>query len=188
MRSFSQFASSNAVSEYMSTPGSELEDKAKRDIFEHFMRVTGPSMSLYERHPFDASEQQVADSIPGSGTNIWSCEFNLGELLLDLWFANLLKTPFQFLPFSIPPCFMPYWPPLVYNWQSYKELQTQLRSNTIMSRFDVSARTCARLRSESIRQLSLPPYFWAITKSGMATITNGVTISMVQEFFFLRCS
>lgn len=75
MRSFSQFASSNAVSEYMISPSlSELKDKAKRDIFEHFMRVTGPSMSLYERHPFDASEQQVADSIPGSGTNIWSCE------------------------------------------------------------------------------------------------------------------
>lgn len=75
MGTFNEFAGSYAVSEYMSAPGlSELKDSAKRDIFEHFMRVTGPSMSLYERHPFDESEQQVTDSIPGSGTNIWSCE------------------------------------------------------------------------------------------------------------------
>lgn len=81
MHSFSEFASSNAVSEYMSSPGlSELKDQAKREIFEHFMRVTGPSMSLYERHPFDSSEQEVADSVPASGTTIWSCKLSRTHL------------------------------------------------------------------------------------------------------------
>lgn len=74
LRSFSSYARSDMLSEYMSSPhASELKDDAKRKLFEHFMRVTGPSMSLYERHPFDPAEKEVSGTL-GGGSNIWSCK------------------------------------------------------------------------------------------------------------------
>jgi hypothetical protein len=82
LRSFSTFARSDALGEYMSSPNiSELKDHAKRKLFEQFMRVTGPTMSLYERHPFDPAERQMADSDSGAdeGSNIWSCETTLNQ-------------------------------------------------------------------------------------------------------------
>ena len=82
LRSFSTFARSGTLGEYMSSPNvSELKDHAKRKLFEHFMRVTGPSISLYERHPFDPAERQMADSDSGAdeGRNIWSCETTLNQ-------------------------------------------------------------------------------------------------------------
>jgi hypothetical protein len=62
------------VTEYLNSPNlSELRNRESRQIFEHFMRVTGPSMSLYERHPFDNSERELSALNPGS--NMWSCEY-----------------------------------------------------------------------------------------------------------------
>lgn len=82
LRSFSTFARNDALGEYMSSPNiSELKDHAKRKLFEQFMRVTGPTMSLYERHPFDPAERRVADSNSGADekSNIWSCETTLNQ-------------------------------------------------------------------------------------------------------------
>lgn len=74
--SFHGFANMGVVSEYMNSPNlSGFKDMVSRQFFEHFMRVTGPSMSLYERHPFDASEQGVSGPISGTETSIWSCEY-----------------------------------------------------------------------------------------------------------------
>lgn len=75
LRSFSTFARNDALGEYMSSPhATELRDDAKRKLFEHFMRVTGPTMSLYERHPFDPAEREMADPRSDGRSNIWSCE------------------------------------------------------------------------------------------------------------------
>jgi hypothetical protein len=72
--SLDDFASVGAVTEYLNSPNlSELRNRESRQIFEHFMRVTGPSMSLYERHPFDNSERELSALNPGS--NMWSCEY-----------------------------------------------------------------------------------------------------------------
>lgn len=76
---FSRSANDAALGQYMSTPhADELKSEAKRKLFEHFMRVTGPTMSLYERHPFDPAEK--AEVINNSsyapretkGNNIWT--------------------------------------------------------------------------------------------------------------------
>lgn len=93
MRSFGAFVDINAISEYMNYPDiSALRNEAKRHIFEHFMKVTGPSMSLFERHPFDASEQEVADYTPGSGSNIWSCKSSVKYL------SDILKVFLDVVP------------------------------------------------------------------------------------------
>lgn len=75
LRSFTGNSQSQMVADYMNYPHiAELRDEAKRQIFHHFIKVTGPSMSLYERHPFDPSEREAADADSGSN-NIWSCLF-----------------------------------------------------------------------------------------------------------------
>ena len=76
MRAFSTFAHSNAVSEYMHSPHTtELKDSGMKTVFMHFVNVTGPSMSLYERHPFDNSAQEQAGPDENDGFNLWSCKF-----------------------------------------------------------------------------------------------------------------
>lgn len=75
-RTFSSFAHSDAVGQYMTSPhATELRDDAKRKLFEHFMRVTGPTMSLYERRPFDPANDGIGSSIAGATSNIWSCGY-----------------------------------------------------------------------------------------------------------------
>ncbi|CAG9937153.1 unnamed protein product [Clonostachys rosea f. rosea IK726] len=75
LRSFTGNSQSQMVADYMNYPHiAELRDQAKRQIFHHFIKVTGPSMSLYERHPFDPSERDAADVDSGSN-NIWSYTF-----------------------------------------------------------------------------------------------------------------
>lgn len=78
MDSFSRSANDAALGQYMSTPhADELKNEAKRKLFEHFMRVTGPTMSLYERHPFDPAEKMEVLNNPfirrdTKGHNIWT--------------------------------------------------------------------------------------------------------------------
>lgn len=74
-RYFSSYTHNNKVGQYMSTPhATELQDDAKRKLFEHFIRVTGPTMSLYERHHYDVEEKDLADAEPVAGRNIWTCK------------------------------------------------------------------------------------------------------------------
>lgn len=73
VRAFSTFAKCNVLSEYTASAQiSELKDSRILAIFMHFIQVTGPSMSLYERHPFD--QEDTYDSTPKRANNLWSCE------------------------------------------------------------------------------------------------------------------
>lgn len=76
VRAFSSFAKCNVLSEYTaSAQTSELKDARILAIFMHFIQVTGPSMSLYERHPFDHGYDDAYDTTPRGSNNLWSCEY-----------------------------------------------------------------------------------------------------------------
>lgn len=82
VRAFSTFAKCNVLSEYTASAQiSELKDARILAIFMHFIQVTGPSMSLYERHPFDQGEETY-DTTPKRANNLWSCE--CAAMLKDL--------------------------------------------------------------------------------------------------------
>ncbi|KAH8735896.1 hypothetical protein BGZ61DRAFT_472277 [Ilyonectria robusta] len=76
VRAFSSFAKCNVLSEYTaSAQTSELKDARILAIFMHFIQVTGPSMSLYERHPFDHGCDDAYDTTPRGSNNLWSYTF-----------------------------------------------------------------------------------------------------------------
>ncbi|KAI0525919.1 hypothetical protein F5B22DRAFT_260157 [Xylaria bambusicola] len=55
-RTFSTFGAETVLATYDPSPGnSPLNDKHIAAVFWHFINVTGPSMSIYERHPLDPS-------------------------------------------------------------------------------------------------------------------------------------
>ena len=75
VRTFSAFAQEQALSEYMNyAPNSELRNQAMRTIFMHFVRVTGPSMSLYERDPSPPEEPGHFEGNAELGHNLFSCK------------------------------------------------------------------------------------------------------------------
>ncbi|KAJ0310066.1 hypothetical protein COL516b_002572 [Colletotrichum fioriniae] len=87
MRSFSAFADETILTSYIPTPNnSPLNDERTAALFWHFINVTGPSMSLYERHPFDHSKLTNNFSVPKAGHNIWT---SLGALQI----AKLQQIP-----------------------------------------------------------------------------------------------
>ncbi|KAL4722788.1 hypothetical protein ACLX1H_010026 [Fusarium chlamydosporum] len=76
VRTFSTFAQCNILSDYTATARiTELKDPAMLQIFMHFIQVTGPSMSLYERHPFDHTGENSFDPTPKGANNLWSYTF-----------------------------------------------------------------------------------------------------------------
>ncbi|KAF5002545.1 hypothetical protein FDECE_10609 [Fusarium decemcellulare] len=76
VRAFSTFAQCNILSDYTATARiSELKDPRMLSIFMHFIQVTGPSMSLYERHPFDHTGENSFDPTPKGANNLWSYTF-----------------------------------------------------------------------------------------------------------------
>jgi hypothetical protein len=75
VRTFSTFAQSNILSDYTASARiTELMDPVMLQIFMHFIQVTGPSMSLYERHPFDHTGENSFDPTPKGANNLWSCK------------------------------------------------------------------------------------------------------------------
>ncbi|KAI0888823.1 uncharacterized protein GGS22DRAFT_152449 [Annulohypoxylon maeteangense] len=52
-----------------------LNDKQIAAVFWHFINVTGPSISLYERHPFDPTPLFQGTSIPKARQHIWTYTF-----------------------------------------------------------------------------------------------------------------
>lgn len=71
------FPSDNLLSSYTTTQGdSPLNDPQAASVFKHFISVTGPSMSLYERHPYDPSAVFQDSQLPKSRRHIWSCEYS----------------------------------------------------------------------------------------------------------------
>ncbi|OLN95538.1 putative transcriptional regulatory protein C15D4.02-like protein 1 [Colletotrichum chlorophyti] len=76
VRTFSAFAEETILTSYIPTPNtSPLNDDRTAALFWHFINVTGPSMSLYERHPFDHSKLSNNQSVPKAGHNIWTYTF-----------------------------------------------------------------------------------------------------------------
>lgn len=76
VRTFSTFAQCDVLSEYTATAHiEELKDPRMLAIFMHFIKVTGPSMSLYERHPFDHGDDAQFDPTPKGANNLWTCKW-----------------------------------------------------------------------------------------------------------------
>ncbi|KAL7627647.1 hypothetical protein AAE478_001840 [Parahypoxylon ruwenzoriense] len=75
-RTFSAFAPENLLATYEPSPAnSPLNDKRIAAVFWHFVNVTGPSLSLYERHPFDPSPIFQGQPIPRARQHIWTYTF-----------------------------------------------------------------------------------------------------------------
>ncbi|KAI0020549.1 hypothetical protein F4780DRAFT_364080 [Xylariomycetidae sp. FL0641] len=80
-RTFSTHATEHILSTYDPSPvNSPLNDKKVAAVFWHFVNVTGPSMSLYERHPHDPSELFQGQPVPRSRQHLWSYTFPLQSL------------------------------------------------------------------------------------------------------------
>ncbi|GJN66889.1 hypothetical protein PLICBS_000911 [Purpureocillium lilacinum] len=76
VRTFSAFAQEQALAEYMDyAPNSELRNQAMRTIFMHFVSVTGPSMSLYERDPTPLDGSGSFEGNAELGHNLFSYTF-----------------------------------------------------------------------------------------------------------------
>jgi hypothetical protein len=58
-----------------SSRNSPLSDSTTARIFVHYINVTGPSISLYERHPANPSLMFQGHPVPKSQQHIWACKF-----------------------------------------------------------------------------------------------------------------
>lgn len=64
----------NVLTSYQpSARSSPLNDSTAAQIFYHYVNVTGPSISLYERHPANPSLMFQGRPIPRSQQHIWAC-------------------------------------------------------------------------------------------------------------------
>lgn len=57
-----------------SSQATPMRDRMTAMIFCHFVNVTGPSMSIYERHPANPSLMFQGAPMPRSQQHIWACE------------------------------------------------------------------------------------------------------------------
>lgn len=75
MRTFTSFAHVDVLTSYIpNAVNSPLNDSKTASLFWHFVNVTGPSMSLYERHPFDHNDRPLAGNpSTAANQNIWTC-------------------------------------------------------------------------------------------------------------------
>lgn len=55
-----------------SPANSPLNDKQIAEVFWHFVNVTGPTISMYERHPFDGTTYFQGPQMKGR-QHIWTC-------------------------------------------------------------------------------------------------------------------
>ncbi|RYO94110.1 hypothetical protein DL763_004178 [Monosporascus cannonballus] len=102
-RTFSFFAADNFLAAYEPSPtSSPLNDTETASVFWHFINVTGPSISLYERHPVDPSTLFRGQPVPKSRQHIWTCRparraqpANLAATLLlafyEVWNSDHVK-------------------------------------------------------------------------------------------------
>ncbi|KAK4165991.1 transcriptional regulatory protein moc3 [Cladorrhinum sp. PSN259] len=76
IRSFDPFANSNVLDTYMpSSATSPLNDAQTAAVFWHFVNVTGQSVSIYERHPFDPSPIFTGTPVAKQRRHIWTYTF-----------------------------------------------------------------------------------------------------------------
>lgn len=76
LRSFTSFIDRpDMLATYVpSSQSTPLRDPITARIFCHFVNVTGPSMSLFERHPANPSLMFQGAPVPKSQQNIWACK------------------------------------------------------------------------------------------------------------------
>jgi hypothetical protein len=75
IRSFAGLADANVLDTYTpSSASSPLNDAQTAAVFWYFVNVTGQSMSLYERHPFDPTPMFQGIPVPKQRQHIWTCE------------------------------------------------------------------------------------------------------------------
>lgn len=75
IRSFAGLASDNVLETYTpSSVNSPLNDSQTAAVFWYFVNVTGQSMSLYERHPFDPTPMFQGQPVPKQRQHIWTCQ------------------------------------------------------------------------------------------------------------------
>ncbi|KAL2134768.1 hypothetical protein VTI74DRAFT_10842 [Chaetomium olivicolor] len=76
MRSFANFEGQNILDTYVpSSANSPLNDTQTAAIFWYFVNVTGQSMSLYERHPFDPTPLFEGHPVAKQRQHIWTYTF-----------------------------------------------------------------------------------------------------------------
>jgi hypothetical protein len=95
LRSFTSFIDRpDMLATYVpSSQSTPLRDPMTARIFCHFVNVTGPSMSLFERHPANPSLMFQGAPVPKSQQNIWACKHLLFILLcLTLTDADTFPT------------------------------------------------------------------------------------------------
>ena len=74
LRTPSHFATDNVLASYYpSSKNSPLNDTRTASIFWYFVNVTGPTMSLYERHPVNPSPIFEGKPVPKSAMHLWTC-------------------------------------------------------------------------------------------------------------------
>lgn len=76
LRTFTGFVDANSVlATYTpSSTNSPLNDAQTASVFWYFVNVTGPSLSLYERHPLDPSTLFHGQPVPKARRHIWTCK------------------------------------------------------------------------------------------------------------------
>ncbi|OTB03291.1 hypothetical protein M426DRAFT_60729 [Hypoxylon sp. CI-4A] len=75
-RTFNAATDDNVLTAYEPSPAnSPLNDKQTAAVFWHFVNATGPSISLFERHPFDPSPIFQGQPIPRARQHIWTYTF-----------------------------------------------------------------------------------------------------------------
>ncbi|KAK4678072.1 hypothetical protein QC764_304320 [Podospora pseudoanserina] len=76
IRSFAGHNATNVLDTYMpSSANSPLNDSQTAAIFWYFVNVTGQSMSLYERHPFDPTPMFQGQPVAKERQHIWTYTF-----------------------------------------------------------------------------------------------------------------
>ncbi|OAA59555.1 c6 zinc finger domain containing protein [Niveomyces insectorum RCEF 264] len=76
LRTVSNFADANVLATYVpSSTNSPLNDAQTAAVFWYFVNVTGPSMSLFERHPLDPSPIFQGQPVPRARQHIWTYTF-----------------------------------------------------------------------------------------------------------------
>lgn len=65
----------NTLSTYQPTfQSTPLKDSKTALVFAHFVNVTGPSLSMFERHPANPALMFIGSTVPTNQRHIWTCK------------------------------------------------------------------------------------------------------------------
>jgi hypothetical protein len=97
LRSFTSFIDRpDMLATYLPSPqSSPLNDSMTARIFCHFINVTGPSISMFERHPANPSLLFQGHPIPRSQQHIWTCKYPIPLIFASGFDLTLNQTPFR---------------------------------------------------------------------------------------------